>query len=624
MNRIGRYEVEGRLGAGGFATVYLVRDDVLDSKVAAKVLADNWTDSKDLRERFVREAQLLRRIDSNRVVTVHDIGELDSGQPYFVMSYAGAGTLEDRIVDGANRPSADDIVQLAGEVADCVRAVHDHNLIHRDIKPSNLLITGRDGGANDGGPLLKPSERLLLGDFGLAKDIALQAPGLTIAAGTGGYAAPEQMTPSGDPNRQTDLYAATAVMYRVITGTNPPNYDLLRETVPFPDDQWWMAAGLGQFFRKGMSFAQAGRHTSIDDWLNEFNAAYNAGQATVLPDPAATVAAIPQHLPTPSSGPSSAPVTPDSDPASVSPQLHPRSQPAVPSNLPLGGQPAAAQAPTVPQSAPGWQAGASPQGYQQPAPQTAPQHGTPQHGAPQQAVPHQYQPTPQSHQPSQPVGAVSQPAQQFAPHHYAPSPSATKAKSGRSPLSWLAALIVLVGAGAAGFFVVPPLIATPVVTGSGVNGANELEAGLLATFTADFDGADTFLWTDWNDQTTTADEFSLRGVVPGPVRFQVQAVGANGRTTGRATTHTVFITASPDAPEIVGPDRITVGDPTQYTFTAPAGATDPEWVDASGAKQGDSYTVTGTGVGSFDVSLIVTLTDGTRVGTKKTIQIVAS
>ncbi|MEL7207761.1 MAG: serine/threonine-protein kinase, partial [Actinomycetota bacterium] len=190
MKRIGRYEVEGRIGSGGFATVYKVRDTVLDSEVAAKVLAENWTDNAEIRDRFIREAQLLRRIDSHRVVTVHDIGEIDGGQPYFVMSLANRGTLEDRLMANHSAPSPADVVSLAEEVAACVRDVHNHDLIHRDIKPSNLLVTGGRGQIDvSSPPLLKEAERVLLGDFGLAKDIALQATGLTIAAGTGGYAA---------------------------------------------------------------------------------------------------------------------------------------------------------------------------------------------------------------------------------------------------------------------------------------------------------------------------------------------------------------------------------------------------------------------------------------------------
>ena len=96
--------------------MYLVRDPVLDSEVAAKVLAENWADSTELRDRFIREAQLLRRIDSQRVATVHDIGELPSGQPYFVMSLANRGTLDGRLATAPGAPAREDVHNLAHQV----------------------------------------------------------------------------------------------------------------------------------------------------------------------------------------------------------------------------------------------------------------------------------------------------------------------------------------------------------------------------------------------------------------------------------------------------------------------------------------------------------------------------
>ena len=285
LQKIGRYEVVERLGSGGFATVYLVHDPVLDSRVAAKVLAENWTDKDELRDRFIREAQLLRRIDSDRVVTVHDIGELPSGQPYFVMALMDRGTLDDRL-STSGPPSAHDVANLGAQLAECLAVIHSSNLIHRDIKPSNLLIAGgqSDVGAATVAGFLDPSERLVLGDFGLAKDIAMQGTvGFTISAGTGGYAAPEQMSPVGVPDRQTDLYAATAVMYRVISGEIPPGFDLANETVPFPDHQPWMQGELGRFFHHGMAFHPERRHDSISHWSADLQAV--VGVVGVSPGP---------------------------------------------------------------------------------------------------------------------------------------------------------------------------------------------------------------------------------------------------------------------------------------------------------------------------------------------------
>ena len=81
-----------RLGVGGFASVWLYRDDELQSDVAVKALADNWAQRLDIRDRFLQEARILRRADSDYVVRVYDVGEVE-GTPYFVMSYADRGTV---------------------------------------------------------------------------------------------------------------------------------------------------------------------------------------------------------------------------------------------------------------------------------------------------------------------------------------------------------------------------------------------------------------------------------------------------------------------------------------------------------------------------------------------------
>ena len=103
LARIGRYRVERRLGAGAFATVWLAEDDVLESWVAIKVLADNWAHHPDVRARFEQEAQILRRADSDRLVRVLDYGELPDGRPYQVMTYAAGGTLAERLAAGPHR-----------------------------------------------------------------------------------------------------------------------------------------------------------------------------------------------------------------------------------------------------------------------------------------------------------------------------------------------------------------------------------------------------------------------------------------------------------------------------------------------------------------------------------------
>ena len=80
-NRLGRYVVRRRIGSGGFATVWLAYDEHLDSPVAIKVLADNWTEDSHVRRRFVEEGRFLRKVDTPHVVGVHDAGELTTDAP---------------------------------------------------------------------------------------------------------------------------------------------------------------------------------------------------------------------------------------------------------------------------------------------------------------------------------------------------------------------------------------------------------------------------------------------------------------------------------------------------------------------------------------------------------------
>ena len=100
--RIGKYLARRALGAGSFATVWLAYDELLDAEVAVKVLADNWAQHPDVRRRFIDEAKLLRRIDHERIVRVHEVDELPDGRPYFVMTWADRGTLHDRLREYAN------------------------------------------------------------------------------------------------------------------------------------------------------------------------------------------------------------------------------------------------------------------------------------------------------------------------------------------------------------------------------------------------------------------------------------------------------------------------------------------------------------------------------------------
>ncbi|GHJ39775.1 serine/threonine-protein kinase [Streptomyces sp. TS71-3] len=204
MQKLGRYVLEDRLGAGSFATVWKAYDPELDTDVAVKVLADNWASNADVRERFLAEARLLRRISSPRVVRVHDVGVQDD-RPYFVMDYVRGGTLAEKV--GHCRPA--EALRLAAEAGYAVQVLHAAGVVHRDIKPSNLLL---DAG--------RTPTAVLVADLGSAKQLA-DASGLTVTTGTPAYMAPEQAFRSGGFDGRADVYALGVVAYELLTGRKP-------------------------------------------------------------------------------------------------------------------------------------------------------------------------------------------------------------------------------------------------------------------------------------------------------------------------------------------------------------------------------------------------------------------
>lgn len=204
MKQIGRYRLDAVEGFGAFATVWRGFDTELETPVAVKVLAENWSHHADVRERFLAEARLLRQIHDPRVVRVHDIGTHED-RPYFVMDYVSGGTVADRVSPPG---TTEDALRLAIECARAVQVLHDAGLLHRDVKPSNLLV------AEDG--------QVLVADLGSAKRLA-EASGVTVTTGTPAYMAPEQAR--GAPvDARSDVYSLGAVTYELLAGRQP--YDV--------------------------------------------------------------------------------------------------------------------------------------------------------------------------------------------------------------------------------------------------------------------------------------------------------------------------------------------------------------------------------------------------------------
>ncbi|HRK46454.1 MAG TPA: serine/threonine-protein kinase, partial [Nocardioides sp.] len=260
--RLGRYVVRRRIGSGGFATVWLAYDEQLDSPVAIKVLADNWTEDHQIRQRFLEEGRYLRKVESPHVVSVYDAGELDDGRPYLVMSYADQGTLADRLeVEGLSPAQAMEVVRQVGAG---LQALHDRDILHRDIKPANVLFRSVDGAEG-------PTVRAMVGDLGLGKSLDMSSR-LTMVAGTPSYVAPEQAA-AQSPDARADQYSLAALAFLLLTGRPPFAHASLAaarhpgELAPVSTPERPFAPAVEQVLHRGLARDRDERYPSVTEFV---------------------------------------------------------------------------------------------------------------------------------------------------------------------------------------------------------------------------------------------------------------------------------------------------------------------------------------------------------------------
>ena len=201
-----RYRVIRHIANGGMAGVWEAHDELLDRRVAVKILALHLGEDERARRRFAREARTAAGLSSHpNVVTIYDVGEHE-GKSFIVMELVGGGTVGDRLRAGEEIPRHTALRWL-GEAASALDAAHDAGVVHRDVKPANMLIDDKG--------------RLLLADFGIARlGLEDQITQTGQVLGTAAYLSPEQAL--GEPSTAaSDRYALAVVAFELLTGSKP-------------------------------------------------------------------------------------------------------------------------------------------------------------------------------------------------------------------------------------------------------------------------------------------------------------------------------------------------------------------------------------------------------------------
>jgi serine/threonine protein kinase len=230
-----KYAFVKELGRGGMGTVYLAEDRELDRLVAVKVL--NTTDvTDDLRERMIREAQIIARLEHPGIVPVHDAGTLPDGRIFYAMKFVRGSRLDEYAAHGA---SLNDRLRKFQAVCDAVAFAHAHGVIHRDLKPQNIMI-GSFG-------------EVLVMDWGVAKirddphqsAVFNTSDGTVI--GTRDYMSPEQARGEIEIDERADIYSLGAVLKFLLTDqkvSKPAKAIFLKAMANEPRDRYATASEL--------------------------------------------------------------------------------------------------------------------------------------------------------------------------------------------------------------------------------------------------------------------------------------------------------------------------------------------------------------------------------------------
>ena len=198
-----RYEILGKVGAGGMSDVYKAKDLTLGRFVAIKVLKAEFSEDINFVTKFRSEAQAAAGLEHPNIVNIYDVGS-ENGLHYIVMEYVEGITLK-TYIEKKGQLSFKEAVSIAIQVGRGIEAAHNKNIVHRDIKPQNIMISTEG--------------KVKVTDFGIAR----AATSNTISSDVMGsvhYSSPEQAR-NGFVDGKSDIYSLGIVMYEMVTGRVP-------------------------------------------------------------------------------------------------------------------------------------------------------------------------------------------------------------------------------------------------------------------------------------------------------------------------------------------------------------------------------------------------------------------
>jgi serine/threonine-protein kinase len=198
-----RYEIIGKIGAGGMSDVYKAKDHTLNRYVAIKVLKQEFANDENFLTKFRTEAQAAAALAHPNIVNIYDVGN-ENGNSYIVMEYIDGITLK-TYIEKKGQLSFKEAVSIAIQVAKGIEAAHKNHIIHRDIKPQNIMIS------TDG--------KVKVTDFGIARAATSETINSDMM-GSVHYASPEQAR-NGYVDGKSDIYSLGVVMYEMVTGRVP-------------------------------------------------------------------------------------------------------------------------------------------------------------------------------------------------------------------------------------------------------------------------------------------------------------------------------------------------------------------------------------------------------------------